>query len=291
MVKAIDLQVAINLKGRMLFKDKERFDLLMKYFRAPGKVIMGEEEWIDGIRKADVKAVVVTGGLKSIGWKDLDEIKKMNDYAGELIKKYPDTIIGAWVFLDPDWGMKGVRELERCIHDLKTYGAGICGILAGGIPADDEIWYPFYEVCTDAKVPIKIWVGHLAYGSGMPGGWGYKLETERPIPHVDNVAADFPNLNIICAHHPWPFAREMASVLMHKGNVYNEQHGWAPRYFDEFFRREINTRLQDKIMFGSDYPWLSYERLFKGWEAGDYKPEVLEKVYYKNAQRVLNLKL
>ena len=50
---------------------------------------------------------------------------------------------------------------------------------------------------------------------------------------------------------------------------------------------EINGRIQDKVMFGSDYPLWSIQRLFGDWEKESYKPEVLEKLYYKNAQRVL----
>ena len=42
-------------------------------------------------------------------------------------------------------------------------------------------------------------------------------------------------------------------------------------------------------MFGSDYPALTHKRLFKDWDALGLKPEVLEKVFYKNAQRILKL--
>jgi hypothetical protein len=43
-------------------------------------------------------------------------------------------------------------------------------------------------------------------------------------------------------------------------------------------------------MFGSDYPVLTHERLFREFEEEGYKPEVLEKIYLKNAQRILGLK-
>jgi predicted TIM-barrel fold metal-dependent hydrolase len=43
-------------------------------------------------------------------------------------------------------------------------------------------------------------------------------------------------------------------------------------------------------MFGSDYPWFAYERLVRDWESDGYKTEVLEKVYYRNARRILGLK-
>lgn len=78
----------------------------------------------------------------------------------------------------------------------------------------------------------------------------------------------------------------MTSVLLHHPNVYNEQHGWSPKYFNDDFKREMNSRIADKVMFGTDYPLFSYEKLFKDWEAQNFKPEVLEKVYWKNAQRV-----
>ena len=42
-------------------------------------------------------------------------------------------------------------------------------------------------------------------------------------------------------------------------------------------------------MFGSDYPILPYETLFSGWEEEGYPPDIMERVYYKNAIRILNL--
>jgi hypothetical protein len=83
----------------------------------------------------------------------------------------------------------------------------------------------------------------------------------------------------------------MTAVMIHKDNVFCEVHGWRPKYHHELFKRELNTRIKDKIMFGSDYPFFQYQTLFGDWEAETYgiKPEVLENVYYKTAQRVLGL--
>jgi hypothetical protein len=106
---------------------------------------------------------------------------------------------------------------------------------------------------------------------------------------VDDVAIQFPNLTIIAAHCAWPFHNEMTAVMIHKSNVHNELHGWSPKYFPAELKREINGRLQDRFMFGSDYPWFSYERLVRDWETEGYKSEVLEKVYVTNAQRILGL--
>ena len=46
---------------------------------------------------------------------------------------------------------------------------------------------------------------------------------------------------------------------------------------------------EDKILFGSDYPSLPYERLLREWRELDYKDEVMEKIMHGNAERVLGL--
>lgn len=285
-MKVIDLQ--INLMNRQnwpLIKDPQLYSELTKHFKSPPEGLnKSEEEMVEELRHYDVKGTILGGGWKILGWNDLGEIKARNDYIGDLKRKYSDRFAGFWVSLDPEWGHRGLRELERCIKDLGSYGIAVGGSLTG-VPANDKAWYPFYDLCSSAGVPVKIWVGILAIKGKVP------LWTENPIPYVDDVALKFPDLTIICAHHPWPFDQEMAAVLIHHPNVYNEQHGTIPKYFSEAFKREINSRIQDKIMFGSEYPQLSYERLFKEWEAAGYKPEVLEKIYRGNAQRVLKLEV
>ncbi len=100
------------------------------------------------------------------------------------------------------------------------------------------------------------------------------------------MATKFPDLTIIAGRQAWPWVNEMIAVLLHKANVWNELHGWSPKYFTPELKWEISHWLQDKIMFGADYPLLSYERLFRDWEAEGYSQEILEKIYYKNAQRL-----
>jgi len=47
--------------------------------------------------------------------------------------------------------------------------------------------------------------------------------------------------------------------------------------------------LKDKIMFGSDYPSIPYERLFKEWRELGYSDELMEKIFHGNAERILGL--
>jgi len=287
-MKAIDLQTQMTTEKGALFKfpgAKERFEA---FFKTKIPYYQSEEEMINVFRGVDVKVMLVppTADKRGIG-----EIRELNNYVGELKRLYPDTVLGGWVILNPDIGIvKGLRELERCIKDLGAVGLWVSA-LRHGIPANDKTFYPLYDLCQEAGVPVRITVGFTALGAGQPGGGGVKLKTENPIPNIDDVAADFPQLTIIGAHCPWPFHNEMIAVMLHKANVYCELHGWSPKYFPPEIKGEIRTRLRHKFMFGSDYPFFSYERLFQDWEGEGYSPEVLENIYYKNAQKVFNLPL
>ena len=94
-------------------------------------------------------------------------------------------------------------------------------------------------------------------------------------------------LTIIAAHPGWPWVDEMTAVVLHKGNVYWELSGWAPKYLPESLKKDIRGRLRDKVMFGSDYPSMAYERIAREWGELDYPDDVMEGLFHKNAERVL----
>ena len=93
----------------------------------------------------------------------------------------------------------------------------------------------------------------------------------------------------VAAHPGWPWIDDMTAVALHKGNVYWEMSGWAPKYLPDSVKRNIRGRLRDKIMFGSDYPSMPYERIFREWSEIGYTDDVLEDFYHGNAERVLGL--
>jgi predicted TIM-barrel fold metal-dependent hydrolase len=81
----------------------------------------------------------------------------------------------------------------------------------------------------------------------------------------------------------------MIAVALHKGNVSWELSGWAPKYFPDALKRDIKGRLSDKIMFGSDYPSIPYDRLFREWQELGYGETLMEKIFHRNAERILGL--
>ncbi|NVM53804.1 MAG: amidohydrolase family protein [Candidatus Helarchaeota archaeon] len=282
MVKVIDFQTQMTTEQGALF-DIGMKSFFEKAFKCEIPYYQTEEEMIAVYKKAGIKAILVPSTSTK---KDIKEIQAVNNYVGGLIEKYPDVIIGAWLMMNASHSRDmWLEELERCIVDLGFFGP-FHYQASSGIAANDEVMYPFWKLCAKKKVPVKISCGHTAAGAGRPGGAGMKLRYENPIPYIDDVAADISRLTIIAAHMPWPFHNEMASVMIHKGNVYNEVHGWSPKYFPADFKREINGRCKRKVLFGSDWPFLKFERLYQDWEAEGYKPEVLENIFHKNAENL-----
>ena len=145
-----------------------------------------------------------------------------------------------------------------------------------------------WEEISSMGVPVMIDVGMTGMGAGMPGGLGVKTRNAHPA-YVDELAADFPKLTIIMAHPGSPWIDETTAVALHKGNVFWEMSGWAPKYLPDSLKKDIRSRLSDKVMFGSDYPSIAYERLFREWDEVGYTNAMLEKFFHRNAETVLGL--
>jgi hypothetical protein len=123
----------------------------------------------------------------------------------------------------------------------------------------------------------------------MRGGGGIKLKYGQPIPYIDDMAADFPDLKIIMAHPSVPWQEEQLSVLVHKPNVFMDLSGWSPKYFRPILVQYMNSLVQDKVLFGSDYPVLTPERWMRDFEGLTLKPEVRQKIMLDNARKLLGL--
>jgi predicted TIM-barrel fold metal-dependent hydrolase len=202
-------------------------------------------------------------------------------------KRHSECMIQSWAAVDPFKGESAIHEARRAIQELGMLGFHFHPIM-GHFAVNDRRLYPLFEVINELKAPVMIDVGTTGMGAGMPGGMGARLRHAHP-EAIDELAADFPNLTILAAHPGWPWVDEMTAVVLHKGNVFWELSGWAPKYFPPQLKVDIRGRLKDKILFGSDYPSIPHERLFREWNELAYSDDVQERIFYRNAERVLRL--
>ncbi len=157
-----------------------------------------------------------------------------------------------------------------------------------GFAPNDTAFYPLWEQIESLGVPALFHSGQTGIGAGLPGGRGIKLRLSDPML-VDDVAADFPELTVILAHPSVPWAASSISIATHKANVYIDLSGWSPKYFPADLVRAANSYLQDKVLFGTDYPLLTPERWLKDFDALDFKPGAKAKILKANAVKVLGL--
>jgi predicted TIM-barrel fold metal-dependent hydrolase len=242
-----------------------------------------EAEVVADLDAAGIEAVLVAFDIESV----TGAPPCGNDYVAGLRDRHPGTFIQAWGAVDPLKGEQAIAAALTAVKEHRVLGFHFHPIM-GHFAVDEPELSPLFETIAGLKVPVMIDVGTTGMGAGMPGGMGARLEHARPLS-IDNLAARFPSLTIIAAHPGWPWTDEMTAVALHKGNVYWELSGWAPKYFPSSLRTDIRGRLREKIMFGSDYPSLPYERILREWDELGYDQAVRELVFHANAERVLGL--
>ena len=102
-------------------------------------------------------------------------------------------------FLDHDM----FASLRRCVSELGFIGLRMLPWLWEAPPTDRR-FYPLYAACVELDVPFCTQVGHT--GPLRPS------EPGRPIPHIDQIALDFPELVIVGGHIGYPWTEETIAV-------------------------------------------------------------------------------
>ena len=241
-----------------------------------------EEEVVAEFTEFDIEALLVALDLTTT----IETPPCDNNYVAGMRDRH-DTIIQAWAAIEPALGQAAIDEAKHAINDLNMIGFHFHPIMQH-IRVDDKSFYPLWDEITQLKVPVMIDVGMTGMGAGTPGGLGAKTRNAHP-ESIDALAADFPDLTIIMSHPGYPWIDETTAVALHKGNVFWEMSGWSPKYLPDSLKKDIRSRLKDKVMFGSDYPSIPYKRILSEWDQMGYSDDMLEKFFHRNAESILGL--
>jgi uncharacterized protein len=280
---AIDVHVHIESDGHGCFSlDDELMAASAKYFKS-GDDRAPSLERIAGIyRELNMAAVVFTVDSGTFTGHPALSSEDICDAARE----HADVLI-PFGSVDPLRGAGAVAQARRLVGEHGARGFKFHPSLQGFAP-NDERFYPLWEEIQALGVPALFHTGQTGIGAGLPGGRGIKLRLSDPML-IDDVAADFPSLNVILAHPSVPWADSAISMATHKANVFIDLSGWSPKYFPPNLVRNANSLLQDKVLFGTDFPLLTAQRWLRDFEALDIKPDVRPKILKANAARLLGL--
>ena len=203
-----------------------------------------------------------------------------NDEVAGWVAEHPDRFAGL-AAVDLTKPIQAVRELRRCVEELGFIGLRVIPWLWEAPPTDRR-YYPLFAACVELGVPFCTQVGHT--GPMRPS------ETGRPIPYIDQVAIDFPELVIVGGHIGYPWTEEMVAVARKHENVYIDTSAYtSKRYPPELVRYMQSRGGRRKVMFGSNYPMIAPNVALEELESLGLDDETRELFLEGNARRVFGL--
>lgn len=195
-------------------------------------------------------------------------------WVGNAHSQYPKKILPAMI-VNP---LNGMDEIRKVVHYHETYGVRCLRIppFRYTLPPTDRVYWPFYTKAIELDIAVSM-------NAGMPGprkpGW-----VQNPT-HYDEVAYHFPELRIIMTHCGQPWTDEAISTITHWDNVYMSCCAVAPKYWPAQFVQFINTRGKEKMMFGTEYPTIHWQRGRAEIEDLQLRENVQPLFFRDNAQR------
>jgi predicted TIM-barrel fold metal-dependent hydrolase len=201
------------------------------------------------------------------------------DVAGQ-VAEHPDRFAGL-ACVDLNKPVEAVRVLRRCVNELGFKGFRVVPWLWEAPPTDRR-YYPLYVACVELGVPFFTQVGHT--GPLRPS------ETGRPIPYIDQVALDFPELVIVGGHIGYPWTEEMIAVCRKHENVYIDTSAYTVKRFPPELVAYMNSSGgRCKVLFGTNFPMIFPAHALEGLDELGLDDEARELFLGGNARRLLGL--
>ena len=115
-------------------------------------------------------------------------------------------------------------------------------------------------------------------------------ETGRPIPYLDEVALDFPELRIVGGHIGYPWTLEMISLCRKYPNVYLDTSAYTIKRYPPELVDYLRTDGRHKVLFGTNHPMITAGRTLRDLPGLDLDEEAGGLFLAGNARRVFRLK-
>jgi len=265
---------------------KERRDEYVKcdpcfalLYSDPKAKLATAEELIAAMDEANVDCSVAL----NIGWVSHELCVKTNDYILDSVSHYPKRLVG-FCSIQPKAGDAAIAELERCAQA----GARGIGEMRSDIQdfnlGDKALMKPLVDV---AMTHDLILLTH----SSEPVGHKYVGKGSITPDILYSFVTEFPDLKLVCAH--WggglPFYALMPEVASALTNVFFDTAATIFLYQAQIFEQVTDIMGSDKILFGSDYPLISQDKIISQINSLDTRKEDKDNILGDNAQKLLKV--
>jgi len=201
-----------------------------------------------------------------------------NDEVAGWVGEHPDRLSGL-ASVDVRDPVAAVAELRRRIAE------GFIGLRLlpwlWELPPDHRLFYPLYAACVELGVPFCLQVGHT--------GPLRSSEYGRPIPYLDRVALDFPDLVIVGGHIGYPWTDEMIALARKYPNVYIDTSAYTARRYPPQLVDYLCKDGRHKVMFGSNFPMIAPDHALAELDSLGLDEEAKGLFLDGNARRVFAL--
>lgn len=173
---------------------------------------------------------------------------------------------------------EAVREIRRWVEGDGFVGVRIVPWL-WDLPPNDRRYYPIYNLCVELGVPLCTQIGHT--------GPLLRSETGRPIPYLEDVLLEFPELVVVGGHLGFPWIDELTSLAIKFPNFHIDTSAYISKRFPPSFVDFMKGPGRGRVMFGTNWPMLSPAKCLSGieglglseMELNAYKAETAKKVF------------
>jgi len=216
-------------------------------------------------------------------FRDVGLCRYVNDYVIEKVREYPEKLTGFMV--TPVRSDETAKEIERCVRGGLA-GVGELFPDGQGFDLEDKAQTrALTETCVEFSLPLLL-------HTNEPVGHYYPGKTDVSLRQLETFVSNNPELKIILAH--WGggllFYETMNEIKEKFRNVYYDTAATPFLYDARIYRAAKALGLCDKILFGSDFPLLTFSRYFPALEDSGLDSKEKNLILTENAQRLLGKK-
>jgi predicted TIM-barrel fold metal-dependent hydrolase len=237
-----------------------------------------DTEWPLQVTLAAMDAGGVTRSLLS-AWTGPRGDLISNDEVAAFVRAAPDRFVGVGS-VDISRPRDAVRELRRCVRELGFKAVRVLPWL-WELPPTHPLFYPVFSECCELDVPFCTQVGHT--GPLKPSEYG------RPIPYIDQVAIDFPDLVVVCGHIGYPWTDEMIAVATKHENVFIDTSAYTIKRYPRALLDYLKAHGRRKVLFGTNWPMIAPAKALEGFAGLALDDAVAASFLEGNARRVFKL--
>lgn len=209
---------------------------------------VGTRQTLDAMDDGGVDLTILSAWCSPRGW------LITNEEVAAAIAEAPSRLRGL-ISVDLNDPMGAVRTIREQAQNPAFVGVRVVPWL-WDLPPNDRRYYPVYVACVEAGLPFCTQIGHT--------GPLCRSEPGRPIPYLDEVLLDFPELVVVGGHVGFPWLDEVVSLARKYPNFYVDTSAYTVKRLPPQLVEFMKGQGAGRVMFGTNWPMIAPRHALAG---------------------------